>query len=89
MAAKKKEMKQLKTPLMKHDNLASLLMEILPEEYKERQEKELAQGIIMETSLEAIYGDGMAQVRDWISRPQSYIISENEPYSKDSKKADM
>ena len=76
MTAKRNKIRQLKTPLKKHNNLASLLMEIMPEEYKQIKGKELAQGIITEDSLEAIYGDGMRQVESWISSHRLYLKSE-------------
>ena len=81
--------RQLKTPLKKHDNLASLLMEILPEEYKKIKEKELKENLIIEDSLEAIYGDGKQQVLARISPYLNFLKLENEPILRDVKKKDI
>ena len=72
MEAKRNKPRQFKTPLKKHNNLHSLMMEIIPEEYEKMLNEEIEMGLITEDEFEAIYGDGMLQVKYRIERHQSF-----------------
>jgi len=79
METKKRKPRQFKTPLKKHNNLASLILEIMPEEYERMLKEEAEMGLITEDEFEAIYGDGMNQVQHRIESHQSYGGLKREP----------
>ena len=75
---KKRNQKQLTTLSVKLYNLASLMMEKYPEEYKKMIQDEASRGIITEDDQEIIYRDGKAQIRARKELHQSFLRLKDE-----------